>query len=185
MVVLGAVGYMFYRNVYQTKTLSTANASTVKPSTSASTSTKTPAMTTSNSSQHATNSTNGVFKIPELGIEITVPSSLSTLTYNYSVQSSTADMSTRALAAQASSCTADSSTDSANFNALGSLTKGQGTGQKEPDVTIEKQYSTYYIAYNAPQDTCLPNGSSSSLVNLLGNEQQAFRNSLSTIQPIH
>jgi hypothetical protein len=93
-------------------------------------------------------------------------------------------MSTSLLASEASSCTANSSTDSANFDALGVLTKGQGTGQKEPDVTIVKQYSTYYISYTEPQDTCLPNGASSSLVNLLSSEQQAFQGSLSTVQLI-
>jgi len=186
VALIGVVGWLIYKDNNKTKTTNIAttssNSSTNKSATP--TTTKTSTSTPTTPSQPTTSSATTVFKIPQLGIQITVPSSLSTLTYYYLAQYSTADFSTSTLAARASSCTANSSTDNANYDALGSLTKGQGIGKSQPDVTIEKQYSTYYIAYNEPQDTCLPSSSSNSLENLLTGEQRAFQSSLSTIQPI-
>jgi hypothetical protein len=120
-----------------------------------------------------------------------VPASISTLTYNYTSSSSSVygtelevDLSTTALASQASSCTANSSTDSANFDALGVLERVNGHGNSSPNYQIVKQYSGYYIVYIEPQDTCLPSGSSPALVNLLNSQVKALQGSLSTINPI-
>jgi Flp pilus assembly pilin Flp len=183
LAIIGTAGYFVAKHIDKKNTPTTAVATVSK------TTTKTPIKTLTDPAKETTTTpayTNAttIFKIPELGIQIAIPASLSTLTYNYSAQSDSADVSTSLLSSEASGCTANDNKDSANFDALGLLTRGQGTGQEQPDVTIVKQYSTYYISYTEPQDTCLPSGASTSLVNLWDNELQAFKNSLSTVQPI-
>lgn len=184
VALIGTVGWLVYKNHHKTTTAAITTTSATKPTTSTTTKTTTKTTTT-------TPSTTTVVKIPELSIEITVPNSIDDLTYHYTSSTSgsgakelTADLSTSSLAAQVSSCTANSSTDSANFDALGVLGNYQGQFSSAPDFTLVKQYSTYYIAYNEPQDTCLPSGASTTLVNLLSSQQQALQGALSTVQPI-
>lgn len=186
LVVLGAVGYMVYHNDHETKTVNTADTSSNKPATTAKTSTS----TTSSSSQSSATSATTVFKIPELGIEVTVPNSIKDIVYKVNssgtvstgqqVQSVT--LSTQTLTNLDSDCSVNGSAPP-----LGTISKTQGQYPSSPDTDnssggLVKQFSTYYIAWNSPQAPC---GSATSIQTEANTDTNLFSTALhSTVQTI-
>jgi hypothetical protein len=108
------------------------------------------------SSQATVGDNQNVFKVPELGIQITVPASLKTISYHYinNAFGKTVNMSTPTLTNLSLSCTETSKNDIAEGSALGGLFRGSGTGTSTPNSSVIKQYSSYYIAYVPPQGAC-------------------------------
>ena len=102
-------------------------------------------------------SENSHFLIPQLKISLSVPSFLN-LSYHYSSNNSLsyADLSSSELSAVASTCSASTTIDSAQGQALGRLIKGNGHGKNQANELIVKQYPSYYIAYIAPDSFCSP-----------------------------
>jgi hypothetical protein len=126
-----------------------------------------------------------VFTIPQLGIELTVPASLKTLTYYYASSTSgkVADLSTTTLADLNSGCAETLAKDTGNGDALGGLFRGTGTGTTSEDVTVVKQFSGYYIAYVQPQDTCA-NSNNNAVAAAAADETADLQASFSTIRPL-
>ncbi|MEO8785021.1 MAG: hypothetical protein ABI221_01730 [Candidatus Saccharimonadales bacterium] len=110
----------------------------------------------------ATTPSLNVIKIPELGIQITVPDSLKDLTYTISNSKLTngqsftsADLTTKSLLASDPACT------TAKWP-LGSITKVTGTYPSKPTNDIAagqlvKQFTGYYIGNVTPQSSCSAN----------------------------
>lgn len=150
IILIGTVGYFVYKNHNQTvKDVSL---------------TKTVKSTTTNPTTTSSSTETSLIKIPEMSIALTVPSSLSDITYHYSVNDPVgntpvsgetfADLSTSALDSLDTGCVANSSNDTANGTALGTIVKGDGKGEQGPNFTILKQFSGYYVAYAQPQSPC-------------------------------
>jgi Tfp pilus assembly protein PilV len=187
LVVIGAVGYMAYRNDHKTKTVSTTNTSTNKPATST---TKTSTSTPSTSSQSSTSSTTTVFKIPELGIEVTVPNSIKDIVYKVNAtgtvstgqQTQSVTLSTQTLTNLDPDCSVNGSAPP-----LGTISKTQGQYPSSPDADnasggLVKQFSTYYIAWRNPQAPC---GSAPSTQTEANTDTNLFSAALhSTVAPI-
>ena len=108
-----------------------------------------------------TTSTTTVVKLTKLGVELTVPNSISDLTFSVqkattvnSEPSQSVNLSTSALAKLDSKCAADGTTP-----ALGNLSKTNGQYPSSATVdntsgTLVMQFSTYYIGYTSPQSAC-------------------------------
>ena len=157
LAVIGFGGYYVWHSQHKTTTATTTATSSKKASASA-----------------QKTSDNATVKIPEMGVELTVPDTLSDITYNYSVNDPAggtplagdtfADLSTDILDGIDSGCVANSSSDTAAGTALGSIVKGTGQGEKGEDFTILKQFNGYYIAYAEPQAACGSNSSNDGVV---------------------
>lgn len=96
-------------------------------------------------------SATGVLKIPELGIQVTLPSKLSDMTYavtDHSASTTSVGLSTLGLITLDPLCVASQAP-------LGLLTKTNGqypitTATPGGNRELVKQYSSYYIAYESP-----------------------------------
>ena len=147
-----------------------------------------------------TTSAQNIVKIPELGIQITVPDSIKDLTYKAStVTLRNGNQATLAVFSTSSLTTADSSCGT-NFGPLGSLEKASGQypsfsgSNPAPGSPIDygqlvKQFSTFYIS------SSFPNGGGCSSSKTAGSDaaatanngtatsdKSAFSSSFSTIQ---
>ena len=126
--------------------------------------------------------------ISQMGIQFTVPSSLSGLTYHYSATDPSgggtisgetfADVSTTSLASQDPHCVADTNSDTAQGTALGMIVKVNGTPSTAKDIdglVDTKQFSGFFVAFAGPQAYCSSNTSAqSSISELLPALQTAF-----------
>jgi hypothetical protein len=139
--------------------------------------------------------TNGIIKIPELGIELAVPDSIKDIVYTIDNSASgslstgqqvtTVILSTQSLSRLFPDCAVKGSAP-----ALGYLSRVSGQYPKNPDVDLGnvagglvKQYHTFYIGYNSPQAVCSYN--SDNTVSKVGvTDLNLFTQSLKTIQPI-
>ncbi len=110
--------------------------------------------------QKATATTsNNVIAIKELGIKLTVPDSLSDLTYSYtsatvkdgatSTKIENANLSTKTITDlfQDNVCSSQTA-------ALGVLSRQDGQFKAAYSATLVKQFPTFYIAYSTPQEYC-------------------------------
>lgn len=128
-------------------------------------------------------------KIPELGIQITVPNSIKDLTYkigatmlNDGRQSTYAKFSTIALTASDKNCGTD-------FGPLGSLAKITGQyptsfSDSNPPMeygTLVKQFPTFFISISPSQAACSANSSTLAIMNA-GDYLGSFGTALPTIQ---
>lgn len=137
-----------------------------------------------------------VVKIPELGIQLTVPDSIKDLTYkvgtatlNDGRQETYAEFSTASLAAADTNCGTDS-------GPLGSLAKISGqfpTSFSDSNPPMEygslvKQFPTFFISEFSPQAACATAAASGSAAaaasnqNAASTDRAALNSSLSTIQ---
>lgn len=142
IILICFVGWFIYHTDHKTKSTATTTATSAR-----------------SSDKSASPSTTSVVKIPELGIEITVPNSLKDLIYTASSpttvngeNSIAVGFSTPQLAAADPGCTAA-------HDPLGNLSKTDG--QYPANATDEnssgqlvKQFPTFYIAYNPSQGEC-------------------------------
>jgi hypothetical protein len=130
-----------------------------------------------------------VFKIPQLGVEFTVPSTIKDVVYTVDpsrmlstgqkVQS--VSLSTETLTRLDADCS-----DTGATPPLGTISKTAGKYPTNPDVALNnasgalvKQYSTFYIAWNSPQANC---SSSMSIGTKALAETNLFRPSLKTVK---
>lgn len=183
VVLIGVVGWIVYKNYHKT----TAATSTTKSATSTS-----PSITTTPTTNSATPD---LIKIPQLGIEISVPASLEDLTYATGAENSFGSgttgtgawLSTKALAAADANCTASTG---ANANGgytggpLGVIAKINGTYPTNPTDSsgdLVLQESGYYIAYQPSQSAC---STSQSVETIQTNDVEALKISNATVQLI-
>lgn len=126
----------------------------------------------------SSSSTQTIFKVPELGMSLTVPAALADLTYVTNSAKDTANLSTTNLSTLDSTCTASASTAP-----LGSLSKtnGQYPTSSSATTTLVKQFSTYYISYTKPSSACSNVTQINTLVNSLTTD---LKGTFSTIQSI-
>ncbi|SRR5581483_5486463 len=170
--VIGATGWFVYQhNRLQPTSAATGGKDQVTPTTLA-------------PSANAT----AVVKIPELGVQVTVPNNLKDLTYQVNTvtlsngnKAAYALLSTTALTAADAQCGTRSA-------ALGSLetASGQYPGN-DPYAAFNygpllKQFPTFYVTYAAPQAGCATGTSARSA---LSTDAEAFKAALSTIQPLN
>lgn len=185
VIILGTVGW----SVYQHNRTEPAHAST----TSTQTSSKQP-----KKNKSTTPATQVTIRIPELGIQITVPAFIQDLTYRTSIvtlrdgnKATLAMFSTKALAALDSSC-------GTSFGPLGSLEKANGqypTQNQDPTNVLDygqlvKQFPTFYIAAGYPNAACsLPASAGSAAAAQQNNstastDKAAFSSSFSTLEAL-
>jgi hypothetical protein len=158
IVLVGVVGWYVYK---QHK-----NVPKVAPTTSVTT------MTTANTNQNE-------FKIPALGVEFSLPASLSDLTYT--VSGGTATISTQSLSQEAPDCSA-----SVNYGGFYDVSVGSGTWPgNQPDVTLVKQFPKNYVTLSHNQMSCTSGSSttrtSTSINNDVSNDQQAFQSAIRSV----
>lgn len=132
-------------------------------------------------------SNQNVIPIRELGISITVPDSISDLTYSYSSHitetsiTKTVGFSTQAITDEYAGTNVCASYDSAP--PLGTFYKLNGTYPNDSTYSpvLVKQTASYYIAYQSPQADCAINqsGTNSTYATLTD-----FKNSLSTVKEL-
>ena len=143
--------------------------------------------TNQTSTQQTTTTTNqSVVRIPELGIQITVPNDIKDLTYQMSTttvngqQIPLARFSTATLAALDAKCSASAG------GPLGSLGRVDGVypASANPVVygTLVKQFPTFYIAAGHPNAAC---SEQSSALSAMSKFRQEFEASYSTIQALN
>jgi len=190
IVGLGVAGWAVYQHnrVKPTSAASSSGQSAHQQTTTTTTTTPPPSASNQN-----------VVKIPELGIQITVPDDIKDLTYQTQVvtlrngnQSTLAMFSTKALTAVDAKC-------GPAAMPLGSLGKASGqypTQQQDASNVLDygqlvKQFSTFYIAAGYPQAACSLSGSAGSDTaaannNKLANTDKAtFEAAFSTIQSLN
>lgn len=114
-------------------------------------------------STSATTASTTVFKIPELGIQFTVPSTLADLTYAANSAGTVANLSTQTLTDLDAACTANATTGLA----LGNVSKTTGQFKTTAGVTLIKQYPTYYISYTAAPSACSKDAETNALTTTL------------------
>jgi hypothetical protein len=137
-----------------------------------------------------------IVKIPELGIQITVPDSIKDVTYTTTKvklrngnPATIAYFSTTSLTAQDSHC-------GTNSGPLGSLEKASGQyptqSQDETNVLdygqLVKQFPTFYITVGYPNAGCSISTSASTAANVNGSagaSKTTFSTALPTIQPLN
>ncbi len=155
VALIGAVGYLVYKNHSKTVVTPVAATTTTKPATTS------PAKTATLSTATPVANAN-LIKLSELGVEITVPDSIKDLTYKVFTYTGTsaalhddsgkplattqANMSTSSLLADNTSCTPASSP-------LGILFKVDGTYPTNPTSDnaggkLVKQFGGFYIGYS-------------------------------------
>ncbi len=169
VVLIGAVGFLVYKNHHKTAPVASATKTTIVKSTAPKT---------------ALSSTTTVVKVPELGIQITVPNSIKDLTYSTANETLPngnvaiyAKFSTTSLTNLDAGC-------STSFGPLGSLERASGQyPSSDQDASLdygklEKQFSTFYISAGSPQAACSQNSTTENTAQL---DKGAFFNSLSTI----
>ncbi len=140
--------------------------------------------TTSVSQSQTTDNNKNIVKIPELGIQITVPDSIKDLVYaphNVTLSggkpATYAFFSTKTLTSEASGC-------SVNSGPLGSLERAGGQyPTNDPTAFTElgalvKQYPTFYISAGYPQAACSQNSAANKLAET---QKGIFDSSFSTI----
>ena len=138
IVLVGGLGYRGYKQVNKKSKTSTATTNTTTTKTTTPTTTPTP--------------NQNIIKIPELGIQITVPDSLKDLTYTAKTENgnAVAYFSTTTLTNLDAACS------SAN-GAFGSLEQVKGQ-YVEPTTfhqgSLVKQFSTFYVLRYTPQQAC-------------------------------
>ena len=139
LILVGGLGYLGFKQVNKKSTTSTSSTTTATT-----TKTTTPA-TTPTPNQN-------IVKIPEMGIQITVPDSIKDLTYkavNVDGVEYTS-FSTTTVTNLDAAC-------SATNGAIGGLVKASGQyssiGTNEA-LSLVKQFSTFYILFGSPQSTC-------------------------------
>jgi hypothetical protein len=124
-----------------------------------------------------------VVKIPDAGIQITVPNSLKDLTY-HTVKAAdgtiTATFSTKTLATAVPSCAANQ-----NNGAFDAIVRGNGQypGPAPRSGGLIKQYGSFYIAYLLPTGPCAK-GMTPANQNLVDSQSQEFYTALSTVQAL-
>lgn len=152
---------------------------------------KKPLSTTLSTSKTSTTPSTSVFKVPQLGVEFTVPIVIKDIVYTVDpsrtlstgqkVQSVT--LSTETLTKLAADCS-----DTGSAPPLGTISKTTGKYPTKPDIDLNnasgaliKQFPTYYIAWNSPQAGC---GSTMSVSTKALAETNLFSPSLKTVQPL-
>ncbi len=136
----------------------------------------------------ATSPATTVVKMPELGIQITVPNTIKDLKYQTNTTTLTngnkaayALVSTTDLIAVDAKCSASSA-------ALGSLETASGQyPSTDPYAALNygpllKQFPTFYVIYSAPQGGCSSTSSAQSAQN---RDKATFQEALSTVQPLN
>jgi hypothetical protein len=138
----------------------------------------------STGNQTSTQSNQTTIDIKPLGISITLPSSMSDLTYSSSTSSNgevTVNFSTATITDEVSTCSASS-----GQGAFDSITKadGQYPSSASSNEGLIKQEPTYYIAYILPSGPCAHN-LNPDVESLLDQDAGYFYSALSTIQVIN
>ena len=149
-----------------------------------------PLSSTLSTSKTSTPSTS-IFKIPQLGIEFTVPDTIKdviytvdpsgTLSNGQKVQS--VSLSTETITRLDADCS-----DTGSAPPLGTISKTTGKYPTNPDVDLNnasggliKQFPTYYIAWDSPQASC---GSTMSVSTKALTDANLFGPSLKTVKPL-
>ena len=118
-----------------------------------------------------------LFRLPSLGIELTIPDELADITSSSNSNGTVVNMSTQALTQLDPGCTASFG----NGKALGDFSIVTGDFKNTANSILIKQFPNYFIAYTAPPATC----SSVATVNALdATLVTALKESFSTIQTI-
>jgi hypothetical protein len=138
---------------------------------------------TSGGNQTSTQSNETTIDVKPLDISITLPSSMSDLTYSSSISPNgvvTVNFSTAAITSEVSECSASS-----GQGAFDSIIKadGQYPSSGSSDEGLIKQEPTYYIAYILPSGPCA-HDLSPDIESLLDQDAGYFYSALSTIQVI-
>jgi cytoskeletal protein RodZ len=183
VVLLGVVGWFVYKDHNKT--------TTAKVATVIKTVTKTTAATSSSTST-STTSTTSVFKIPELGIEVTVPNSIKNIVYNVDPSGTlstgqtyqSVTLSTQTLTSLDANCSVNGSAPP-----LGTIFKTTGQYPSSADFNpndatggLIKQHASYYIGWNSPQAAC---GTLTSTQDEAGVDTNLFSTALKdSVQPI-
>jgi Tfp pilus assembly major pilin PilA len=136
LILVGGLGYLGYKQVNKKSTTST---SSTTASTATTTKTTTPA-TTPTPNQN-------IVKIPELGIQITVPDRLKDLTY-------VASKTEFGNAVAYFSTTTLTNLDAACSGKLGALTQIKGQYGQPGDGGLVKQFSAFWISGFTAQSQC-------------------------------
>ncbi len=157
--LIGAVGYLVFKN-HNKNTKNVGSTQNVKTS-------------TQSSSSMAVNS--NIIKIPELGVEITVPDSIKNITY-------TTDMSGKD--SQGNHYATAIFNDGIQKCSIASLSKINGqyadfSKVAEEPGNLAKQYGSYFIVYYHPQATC---GNTASDQTQFEADTSAFSKALPTIR---
>jgi hypothetical protein len=117
----------------------------------------------SGTTQKGTGAATTTLKVTQLGIQMTVPSTISDLIYTPSKTqtkpiATTAIFSTTSLATADPSCGVDSTKTTAPIQGIGELFEYPGTftTANNPDKTAtwSKQFPSFLLAYNAPATSC-------------------------------
>ena len=177
VVGAGWLTYSHYHKLNQVK--QTTNAATTPSSTPSTT--KTPVTV----KQSTTVANQNVVKIPELGIQITVPDSIKDLTYQVHTgtlqngnQATFAFFSTAALTAADAYCGPGAAP-------LGSLEEASGQYPSSDPLAVGKygqlvkQFPTFYISHGVPQGACSTN---STISGDAGGGKSAFEAALTSMQ---
>ena len=144
LILVGGLGYLGFKQV--NKKSKTSTSSTTATTTKTTTPTTTAATTTPNQN---------IIKIPELGIQLTVPDSLKDLTYTAKTENGNA-------VAYFSTTTLDNLGERCSYSAFGALErfKGKYTGLTLPRQefsVLVKEFSTFYITHNHGPVACSEN----------------------------
>lgn len=174
--LIGTIGWLVYQKGQDTK-----------PQSSASTEKEQSADTPDNSDNEVVKQEN-IIKLPELGIQITVPDSIKDLQYFIEKQTDYrgqevvyARLSTKTIAAQDSNCNAESS-------AIGVIAKGLGVFPPEDDQRymyygdLSKQFSGFFITYSKSQNPCASGDDEAHLTNM-ANLQQEYSTAVASSMP--
>jgi prepilin-type N-terminal cleavage/methylation domain-containing protein len=174
VALLSAAGWLVYEDNHKTtKAAVTSWSTTVKSNSTTSPKTTSTIMTPS---------TTSIIKIPQLGIEVTVPNSIKDLTYSYSPDTTgfgnneqllNVYLSTASLTALDPNCAASYET------AIGAISEAQGTYPTDPSDQIDvgglvRQFPNFYVTNGQESQTsCLAGpGATSDAGNLLHSQQQ-------------
>jgi cytoskeletal protein RodZ len=194
IIVFIGSAFAFSHKVDRQKTASSTSLATTKSSTTTSTTkplsistgppqgSSPPSAVTSTPSSTTPATSADTISVTPIGITITVPTSLSDLTYKTSTNASgltTVSFSTTSLTQAVSACSASNGN-----GAFDTIIRGSGNypGPEHPSSgALISQQPSYYIAYELPTGPCATNLSSTTQ-SLLDEQAQDFYSAISTIQ---
>ena len=127
-------------------------------------------------SKQTDNATTTTLELSAIGIDITVPNAIDDLIYAAPNANGGYGISTHALTNDDSNCVA-----TGNAPPLGDFFKGSGTypGSASTSAKLVKQFSSFYVAWNAPQTACSTN---STVMALASQQEQELEWSFMTVE---
>ncbi len=190
VIILAGIGFLAYKHFHKSNNVVNGYVPTSSNNVTTSSNTANQSQTSKTSTSNTAASATSVVKFTQLGVQITVPTSIKDLIYKPGANTTTptattAILSTTALATLDPACGVDSTKTAATIQGIGELFEysGKFTATTNPDKTSvwAKQFPNFYVAYNAPASACSKTASTNTVATTDASVLKTALTSMTTI----